>query len=393
MANRDQQSHALTKWFGEKKTVRLMLLAALLTLGVIHFQWLLAGALFLWKVASPLLWGLVLAYILEIVISRLEAILFPGTKKKWLAGSRRWIAILIAAAVLASILSFILFTVLPGLADAVTLLARELPVYFAQFKQWAMEAFRSVPAITEPLSALEFDWPSIQQRLVDWAVQGMGSRSLLSSTVTVISTVTGRLTDILIALIFAVFLLGSKTRLTRQANRLLRVSLSEKNEARVRAVLAAANRCFSGYIIGQTLNGLILGALTWLGMRLFRMPYALTVAVLIGTASLIPILGGYIGAALGTFLVFTAAPEMALWFLLFIAALQTVTGNTLYPRLMGSSVGMPSIWVLASITLGGGLGGILGMLAAVPVTATLYAIVRQWVRRAEKEKEAARLNL
>ena len=209
---------------------------------------------------------------------------------------------------------------------------------------------------------------------------------------TVISTVTGRLTDILIALIFAVFLLGSKTRLTRQANRLLRVSLSEKNEARVRAVLAAANRCFSGYIIGQTLNGLILGALTWLGMRLFRMPYALTVAVLIGTASLIPILGGYIGAALGTFLVFTAAPEMALWFLLFIAALQTVTGNTLYPRLMGSSVGMPSIWVLAAITLGGGLGGILGMLAAVPVTATLYAIVRQWVRRAEKEKEAARLN-
>lgn len=386
MANQDQQSHALTKWFGERKTVRLMLLAALLTLGVIHIQWIAAGALFLWKVASPLIWGMALAYILEIVIRRLESLLFPRTKKQWLARGRRGIAILIALAVMASILAFILFTVLPGLADAVTLLAKELPVYFLQFKQWALDTFQSVPSITESVSALEFDWPSIQQRLINWAVQGLGSRSFLSSTVTVISTVAGRLTDGMIALIFAVFLLGSKNQLARQGERLLRALLNDKNEARVRSVLSTANRCFSGYIIGQTLNGMILGVLTWLGMRIFRMPYALMVSVLIGTASLIPVIGGYIGAALGTFLVFTAAPETALWFLLFIAALQTVTGNTLYPRLMGSSVGMPSLWVLAAVTLGGGLGGILGMLAAVPVTATLYALIRQWVRKKEKEK-------
>ena len=116
-------------------------------------------------------------------------------------------------------------------------------------------------------------------------------------------------------------------------------------------------------------------------MKIFGMPYALMVGVLSGTTSLIPIIGGYIGAALGTFLVFTANPGMALWFLLFIVVLQTISGNTIYPRLLGSSVGIPSLWVLAAITIGGGIGGIGGMLVSVPVTATLYALIHEWVRK------------
>ena len=143
--------------------------------------------------------------------------------------------------------------------------------------------------------------------------------------------------------------------------------------------------------MGQTVNGIILGVLTWLGMRIFKMPYALMVGVLSGTTSLIPIIGGYIGAALGTFLVFTANPSLALWFLLFIVALQTIQGNVLYPRLVGTSVGIPSLWVLAAVSVGGGLGGIAGMMVAVPITATLYGMAHEWVnkRNEQKKKEAA----
>ena len=387
----DQDQHPLAKWFGERKMVRLMLLAALLTLAVIYIHPIISGVVLLWNIAKPLIAGAAIAYILEIIVKRLEVVLFPSTKHAWLAKSRRAISIMISLLVVVSILTLIVFTVIPGLTEAVTLLAQELPVYFTQLKNWALETFKDVAPVTEAVQSLKFDWEDIQGRVAAWALNGMTGGRLLSSTVSVISAVMGQIANFFIALIFAVFLLGSKKKLQDQSNHLLAALLNDNNERRMKHVLSTANRCFSGFIIGQTLSGLILGVCTWLGMRIFRMPYSLIVAVLSGTTSLIPIIGGYIGAALGTFLVFTANPGMALWFLLFIVALQTVLGNTVYPKLMGSSVGIPSLWVLVAITLGGGIGGIGGMLVSVPFVATLYALLQEWVRSVNKKESAARL--
>ena len=376
---------SLSQWFGEKRYVRIMLLAALLTLGVIHVEFIIKTIIYLWNIAKPLIIGAALAYILEIIIKRLERIMFPNSKNKWLKKSRRWICILLALILVLSLLTLIIAIVIPGLAEAVTLLARELPDNFRNIQAWVMETFRDVHTITEYVQDIEFDWQIIQDRLINWAINGIGGNSLLSSTVSVIGAISGSIANILISLIFALFLLSSKNQLHHQFNRLLNAMLKEKPLRRTQIVLSNANRCFSGFIIGQTLNGLILGILTWLGMRIFRMPYALIVGVLSGTTSLVPIIGGYIGAAVGTFLVFTAAPNLALWFLLFIVALQTIQGNLIYPRLLGSSVGIPSLWVLAAVSIGGGLGGIGGMMLAVPITATLYALITQWVRQRETE--------
>ena len=376
---------SLSQWFGEKRYVRIMLLAALLTLGVIHVEFIIKTIIYLWNIAKPLIIGAALAYILEIIIKRLERIMFPNSKNKWLKKSRRWICILLALILVLSLLTLIIAIVIPGLAEAVTLLARELPDNFRNIQAWVMETFRDVPTITEYVQDIEFDWQIIQDRLINWAINGIGGNSLLSSTVSVIGAISGSIANILISMIFALFLLSSKNQLHHQFNRLLNAMLKERPLRRTQIVLSNANRCFSGFIIGQTLNGLILGILTWLGMRIFRMPYALIVGVLSGTTSLVPIIGGYIGAAVGTFLVFTAAPNLALWFLLFIVALQTVQGNLIYPRLLGSSVGIPSLWVLAAVSIGGGLGGIGGMMLAVPITATLYALITQWVRQRETE--------
>lgn len=385
----DQDQHPLAKWFGERKMVRLMLLAALLTLAVIYIHPILSGIGLVWKIAKPLIAGAAVAYILEIIVKRLEAVLFPNTKREWLAKSRRTIAIMISFLVIILILTLIVFTIIPGLTEAVTLLAQELPVYFAQLKEWLLKNFKDVAPVTETLQDIKFDWEDIQGRVATWALNGMTGGRLLSSTVSVISAVMGQIANFFISIIFAVFLLGSKKKLQAQFNHLLAALLNDHNETRIKHALSTANRCFSGFIIGQTLSGLILGVCTWLGMRIFKMPYALIVAVLSGTTSLIPIFGGYIGAALGTFLVFTANPGMALWFLLFIVALQTVLGNTVYPKLMGSSVGIPSLWVLVAITLGGGIGGIGGMLVSVPFVATLYALLQEWVRKVNKKEAAA----
>ena len=388
MADRE---HPLSRWFGEKKIVRLMLLAALLALGVIHIQWILEGILFIWNVAKPLIVGAAIAYILEIIIKRLEKHFFPKSKNQWLIKSRRWLCILIATVLVLFILFLMVYTVIPGLTEAFTVLGREFPNYFAQAKEWILDTFQEVPTVTEYVQDLELDWNSLQERAIHWAINGMGDNGLLSSTVTVIGAVTGQVANFFISAIFAIFLLSGKEKLQSQFHHVLEVAVTEDKNRRLQHVLDTANHCFSGFIVGQTVNGIILGVLTWLGMRIFGMPYALMVGVLSGTTSLIPIIGGYIGAVLGTFLVFTANPALALWFLLFIVALQTVQGNVLYPRLVGTSVGIPSLWVLAAVSVGGGIGGIVGMMVAVPVTATLYILASEWVhkRRAAAEKERA----
>ncbi|MBQ6961185.1 MAG: AI-2E family transporter [Clostridia bacterium] len=383
-----EHEHPLSKWFGERKMVRLMLLAALLALSVMHIEFILDTALRLWQVASPLIVGMIFAYILEIIIKRFEKILFPNSKKKWMNQARRPICILLATLLVVFLAVLLVSIIIPGLTDAFTVLAREFPNYFLEVKGWVLETFSDVPTVTNYVKDLEVDWNFIQDRAVQWAINGIGDNSLLSNTVTVISAVTGSIANFLISAIFAIFLLTGKQKLQNQYRNLMWASVSEKNNNKLQRIMQTANRCFSGFIVGQSINGLILGVLTWLGMRIFSMPYALMVGVLSGTTSLIPIIGGYIGAALGTFLVFTANPGLALWFLVFIVALQTLQGNILYPRLVGDSVGLPSLWVLAAVSVGGGLGGVGGMLVAVPITATVYILVREWV---QKKKEAAKI--
>ena len=380
-----EHEHPLSKWFGERKMVRLMLLAALLALAVMHVEFILDTALRLWQVASPLIIGMILAYILEIIIKRFEKIFFPKSKKPWMCRARRPICIVLATVLVVFLAVLMVSIIIPGLTDAFTVLAREFPNYFIEVKGWVLETFKDVPTVTDYVKDFELDWNIIQDRVVQWAIRGIGDNSLLTNTVTVISAVTGSVANFLISAIFAIFLLGGKEKLQSQCHNLIRASVSEKNNGRLQRVLTTANRCFSGFIVGQSINGLILGVLTWLGMRIFGMPYALMVGVLSGTTSLIPIIGGYIGAALGTFLVFTANPGLALWFLIFIVALQTLQGNILYPRLVGDSVGLPSLWVLAAVSVGGGLGGVGGMLVAVPVTATVYILVREWVQKKKEE--------
>lgn len=380
-----EHEHPLSKWFGERKMVRLMLLAALLALAVMHVEFILDTALRLWQVASPLIIGMILAYILEIIIKRFEKIFFPKSQKQWLRQARRPVCIVLATVLVVFLAVLMVSIIIPGLTDAFTVLAREFPNYFLDVKAWVLETFKDVPTVTDYVKDLELDWNIIQDRVVQWGIRGIGDNSLLTNTVTVISAVTGSVANFLISAIFAIFLLGGKQKLQSQCHNLIRASVSEKNNGRLQRVLTTANRCFSGFIVGQSINGLILGVLTWLGMRIFGMPYALMVGVLSGTTSLIPIIGGYIGAALGTFLVFTANPGLALWFLIFIVALQTLQGNILYPRLVGDSVGLPSLWVLAAVSVGGGLGGVGGMLVAVPVTATVYILVREWVQKKKEE--------
>lgn len=371
-------------WFGEKKLVRLLLLAALLTLGVIHFESLFYGVLFLWQVGQPLVQGAMLAYMLEVVVKRLERFYFPHAKKALLIRSRRPVCILLSTVLVFSMIVLIISMVIPGLGDAFALLAREVPIYLEQLRGWILENEDRFPAIAESAQNWQVDWQGIGTQIVNYAFSGLGG--LLSSTVSVIGAVTGTVFNFFMSVIFAFFLLAGKDRLLRQYRRSVKALLPEKRAKVLRHVLGVTHKSFSGFIVGQSLCALILGVVTWLGMMIFGMPYALIVGVLSGVTALVPIIGGYIGAILGAFLVFTQSPVMALWFLVFIIVLQQIQGNVIYPRLVSSSIGLPGIWVLAAVTVGGGLGGIGGMLLGVPIAAVIYILGREKVSKREKER-------
>ena len=160
----------------------------------------------------------------------------------------------------------------------------------------------------------------------------------------------------------------------------MNVYLKPRRAAAIRHVLKTLNECFRSYIVGQCLEALILGALCTLGMLVFRFPYAVMVGTLVGFTALIPIAGAYIGAFVGAFMIFTVDPLKALLFLVYIVVLQQIEGNLIYPHVVGSSVGLPSIWVLAAVTLGGKLMGVAGMLFFIPLCSVLYALFRGYVK-------------
>lgn len=370
-------------WFGDRRAVRLMVLAALLVLGIIYFPNICRYLGFLWQVCQPLVLGAAMAYVLEIIVKYLEAWYFPNSKKPLVVKSRRIVCILLAAVIVVSVITLVIRMVIPGLTDAVTLLARELPVYAERARLWVVaHTEEDLPAVADALREVQFDWVTVQQKVMEYMMSGLGG--ILTSTVSIIGTVAGGVASFFMSLIFAVFLLMGKRKLHSQSQRLMAVTVKHRYIQEINHVFHVAHRCFSGFIVGQTLDSMLLGALTALGMTILGMPYPVMIGVLNGTMGMIPIVGGYIGGIVGAFLVFTVSPVTAIWYLVFIIILQQISGNLIYPRLVGSSIGLPGLWVIIAVTVGGGLGGVGGMLVGVPLMATVYRLVREWV--AEREK-------
>jgi len=275
--------------------------------------------------------------------------------------------------------------VVPELTACVELLIAQIPGAVSKAVSW-LEANAAIPE--EMLSSLQnIDWKSRIEQIISLLTSGVGS--VMGTAVNVVSSVFSGIVTALFALIFSIYLLTGKEKLGSQFDRLMRRYMKDKLYNRSKYVLSVLNDCFHKYIVGQCTEALILGALCTAGMLLLGIPYATMTGAVISFTALIPVAGGYIGAAIGAFMILTVSPIQALIFLIFIVVLQQLEGNLIYPRVVGSSMGLPAIWVLAAVTIGGGVMGILGMLIGVPLAAALYRLLREDVnRQAVGEKPA-----
>ena len=197
----------------------------------------------------------------------------------------------------------------------------------------------------------------------------------MNSTFSIVGSVFGVVFNFVVALIFAIYILSSKEKLGGQAKRIVHAYVKPKWIAVGKRVLTTADSTFSSFIVGQVTEAVILGSLCTVCMLIFRFPYAPMIGAFTGVTALIPVVGAYLGAAVGAFMILTQDPLKAVLFLIFIVVLQQVEGNLIYPKVVGGSIGLPGMWVLAAVTVGGGLLGVPGMLLGVPAAATLYKLL------------------
>ena len=331
-------------------------------------------------ILAPFLLGGALAFVLNVPMRAIERYLLQNSRRG--AKLRRPLALVLTLLAVLGVLALASLVIGPGIADAVMSIIREIPAAFdrlqKQLNGLAESLAAYLPMIQEWLAGVNIDWESLSRRVLEYA-QALGS-GIVSSGGGFIGGVVSGVSTFVIGLIFSFYILLQKEKLSRHGRQVIYGLLPLRQADRTLEILRLASRTFSSFLSGQCLEACILGTLFVAAMTIFRMPYALLVGVLIALTALIPIVGAFIGCAVGALLIAIDDPWKALWFIVLFLVLQQIEGNLIYPHVVGSSVGLPSIWVLAAVTLGGSLMGITGMLFFIPLCSVLYALFRSYVK-------------
>ncbi len=363
-----------------KKLMLLIAFTILLLVGVQRLDAVFGALRFLWGIGFPFALGGAIAFILNVPMTALEHWLFPEEKmgksklKRKLA---RPLSMILAILLVIGVIALVIFVVLPELGTTVVGLGASVEAFLPKAQEWLEDIFQNNEQIVAWIEGLELNWEKAVETA--WNFFRSGAGSVLSSTMTVAKTIISAVTNFFIGFVFACYVLLQKEKLGEQSRKLLRAIFPKKQVEYILHVCSLSHRTFSSFITGQCMEAVILGAMFFVAMSILRFPYALLVGVLVAFTALIPIFGAFIGCVVGAFLILMVSPAQALGFIVLFQVLQQIEGNLIYPRVVGNSVGLPAIWVLVAVTVGGNLMGVLGMLIFIPIVSVLYALLREWM--------------
>lgn len=365
----------------KERKYRDLLILGVLFLVCVKYWDIAAGMLGMaLQAAAPLAVGGVIAYIVNILMTFYERH-YPVKAGRWnLEKTRRPACLVLALVSFVFIIVFVCGLIIPELANCVGLLFRETPKVVKELTQ-ELQRNPQLKLYAEELNKnVTFDPKDLESILTKGAsILGAGLGGAMNTLVSVVSSVFSTIVTLFVAVVFAMYLLAGKERLGSGMNEIVHAYIPKWHQ-KITYVMGVLNQSFRSYIIGQCTEAVILGALCIVGMWIFRFPYATMTGTLIGFTALIPIAGAYVGGGIGAFMIFTVSPVKAVLFIIFLVVLQQLEGNLIYPRVVGASIGLPGIWVLAAVTVGGGLLGIAGMLLGVPLAAALYQLLRNDVQ-------------
>ncbi|MDD3611656.1 MAG: AI-2E family transporter [Eubacteriales bacterium] len=365
--------------------VFILMLALLI---VQHFGLVLSIIDKIIDIIFPFLVGCGMAYIWSLFQNPIEKIIFPRSKKKFLQKLRRPLSIIFSLLVLLGIVVLILYLVLPQIYNSIVVIAESAPLLAENLRTWFLDVTSGLnwaEGIRENVRNLSIDWEELAKTIGDALQNSAGG--ILGSALNIIENTVGFFVAAFTAIVFAIYLLFLKEKLIHQSKRVGKAYLPEKHWQRVRYVLSVLNETFSKFFKGQVLDAFVVGALLFIAMLIFRMPYALTISVVVMVTALIPMIGAFIGGAVGFLMIAVTDFRQAVIFLIILIVIQQLEGDLIYPKIVGDSVGLPGIWVFSAVIVGGAIAGPLGMIIAVPLLASIYKIFRKNVNKRLSEKE------
>lgn len=347
---------------------------ALVIFALVNFSKILA---FLGKVISifsPFLLGIILAFVLNVLNNFIEKKIFGKIKPSKIWNKiKRPLCITLSLILVFLTIFFVMNLLIPQLKNSASLFTDTLPAY----KEDIIGILNKFDIDESTVNKVGEYLDNFGKVITDY-IKG-NSKDVITVTTEVATSVVNIISKGIITLVFAIYMIAQKETLSRQINKVMKAYLKPKTINKINTVGTLANKTFSNFVTGQCLEALIFGSLVFVGMLIFRFPYASTIGVLLGFTALIPIFGAFIGTAIGFILIMMVSPVKAILFVVFIIVLQQIEGNLIYPRVVGKSIGLPGMWVLLSVTVGGSIGGILGMLIATPLCSLLYALFTKMV--------------
>lgn len=329
---------------------------------------------------NPFIVGGAIAFIINVPMRFIERHLFPKAKK--LDKLRRPLALILALLAIAAIIVLVCIIVIPQIADTVSTLTVNIPQYMDNAKAYVNKTLEKYPELQEEFQSYtgKINWQNVITSVTGWVSNGV------VSTINVAGSAISGIVSAVVGFVFAIYILLQKERLGRQVRMIAYSLLPEKAADKFFKISNMTSDTFSKFLSGQCLEACILGSMFAIVLAVFRMPYVALISVLIAFTALIPIVGAFIGCVIGAFLIFMISPVKAVWFVVIFLVLQQIEGNFIYPKVVGSSVGLPAIWVLAVVTVGGKLMGVIGMLVMIPLSSVLYAIFREFIYNKLKTK-------
>ena len=362
-----------------KKIRELIVFTALLVVALWKFDVVLGVLKTIWDIIFPFVLGGAIAFLTNVPMSFLEKKIFENVKKKnkIVRKLKRPISLILTIVLVVGVIALVMFGVIPQLTRTTGTLVTSINDFIPQMQSWIGEFFHNNQEIMNLVDQIEFD----PDQAIKWGISllGNGAGNMMNTTMSAVGSIVSGVATFFIAFSFACYILFQKEKLHIQIRKVFFAFLPRQKADTFLKVCSLTYRTFANFIAGQCLEAVILGSMFVVTLSILRMPYALLIGILIAFTALIPIFGAFIGCAVGSFLIFMVNPQQAILFVIVFLVLQQIEGNLIYPHVVGESVGLPSIWVLAAVTIGGNLMGIVGMLVFIPLLSVIYTIFREFV--------------
>ena len=375
-----------------KKILLIVTYAIVLCLALLNLDVVFKVFGYLFNLLKPFIFGFCLAFILNIPLSKFESIVnkMKNKKSKKSKDTRknhpekkntklRLLGILISLLIFIGIICLTMFLVIPEIINTFNIFKENIPTAFAKCQEWFADMMSNYPDIFEKIKSYTPDWQAIDADVTN--IIKNAATGIIGGSIRFIIGIFSGVFNFFMGLVFAIYMLMQKETLVRQLKKLVNACVPENKANKLLYIGKITNNTFKKFFGGQFIEAILLGVLCFIGMQIFGMPYALTISVLIGVTALIPVFGAFFGTAIGAILILAVNPMQALWFVLFIIILQQIDGNLIYPKIVGDSVGLPGIWVMLAVLLGGNSLGILGMLVAVPIASVIYKLMQEKVNK------------